>query len=193
MATVSPGELVVQHAVQQLLNGADDARNADTLAFARLIGARLHANNLLLLGLGSNELAALFARHFPRFKADIDLPIAVASSPHWQFITELRDLLLSHDVTASASADDAHCLATIVATACERPDHLWRDLGLNGRDDVSAILVRHYPRLVARNVNALRWKKFLAQEVALAHGRPVTHAPGCPGCEDYAHCYPDKT
>ncbi|SAL06314.1 hydrogenase [Caballeronia calidae] len=188
MVTASP----VEHIEQQLLADACDAGNADTVAFARLIGIRLHAQELRLLGLGSAELAALFARHFPRFKIDIALPIAVISSPHRQFISELRDLLLSHDVTAAVSSDDAHCLAAIVATACQRPDHLWRDLGLSGRDDVSAILARHYPRLVARNVNALRWKKFLAQEVALAHGRPATFAPGCPGCEDFAHCYPDK-
>jgi nitrogen fixation protein NifQ len=36
----------------------------------------------------------------------------------------------------------------------------------------------------------LRWKKFLAQEVALANGREPTFAPGCPGCEDFSLCYP---
>jgi nitrogen fixation protein NifQ len=46
---------------------------------------------------------------------------------------------------------------------------------------------RHYPAFIARNVKALRWKKFLALEVALANGRPVTFARGCPGCEDFAY------
>jgi nitrogen fixation protein NifQ len=41
-------------------------------------------------------------------------------------------------------------------------------------------------------VKNLRWKKFLAQEVALANGRAVTFAPGCPGCEDFAFCYPER-
>jgi nitrogen fixation protein NifQ len=176
-----------------LIACALDPASADTVAFARLIAARMRSRELLLLGLGRSELDALIARHFPRSTQPADLPHAMLWSPHWPFVRELRALLLAHDVTAAAHPADAHCLATIIATACLRPDHLWRDLGLSGRDDVTAILERHYPRLVERNVNALRWKKFLAQEVALAQGRPVTGAPGCPGCEDFAFCYPAET
>ncbi|SAK54365.1 hydrogenase [Caballeronia arationis] len=173
-----------------LIACADDPASADTVAFARLIGARIGSGELLLLGLSRTELDALIARHFPRAAKRAGLPHAMLWSPHWAFVSELRALLLAHDVTAATHPTDAHCLATIIATACLRPDHLWRDLGLSGRDDVTAILERHYPGLVERNVNALRWKKFLAQEVALAHGRAVTGAPGCPGCEDFGFCYP---
>ncbi|WP_250453166.1 nitrogen fixation protein NifQ [Caballeronia sp. ATUFL_M2_KS44] len=179
-------------AARRLIACARDANDPDAITFARLIGARLDADDLILLGLGAEELAALLDRHFERPHLGVRLPTALRASPHREFIGELRALLWSLDVTAAAHPADAHCLATIIATACERPDHLWRDLGLRGRDDVSAILQRHYPALVARNTNAMRWKKFLAQEVALAHGRAVTFAPGCPGCEDYAHCYPAR-
>ena len=52
------------------------------------------------------------------------------------------------------------------------------------------LLSRHYPALVAHNTANLRWKAFLAQEVALAQGRLPGPAPGCPGCEDFGHCFP---
>jgi nitrogen fixation protein NifQ len=184
--------LETERAAHALLSRALNPAAADTIAFARLIGARLHARELVLLGLSRNELGALVERHFPHALDDVDLPVAVLLSPHSEFVNELRELLLHHDVTAATYAADAHCLATIISTACLRPDHLWRDLGLTGRDDVTDILQRHYPDLVTRNVKQMRWKKFLAQEVALANGRVITHAPGCPGCEDFAYCYPGE-
>lgn len=98
--------------------------------------------------------------------------------------------LLLRDASRAVRADDAECVAGIVAHACLRPDHLWRDLGLDGRDAVSGMLARYFPALAARNVAHLRWKKFLAMEVAAQLGQPPVPAPGCPGCEDYAHCFP---
>ncbi len=52
------------------------------------------------------------------------------------------------------------------------------------------MLTRHYPELIVRNVENLRWKKFLAQQVAHANGVAPMYAPGCPGCEDFGFCYP---
>ena len=69
------------------------------------------------------------------------------------------------------------------------PDHLWRDLGLSGREDVTALLTRHYPGLAARNVRNLRWKQYLAYAACEHAGLPPAAAPGCPGCEDHEHCY----
>jgi nitrogen fixation protein NifQ len=175
-----------------LLAYAVDPTASETITFARLIGAKVQTDEMLLLGLGRDELSALIARHFPGALSDTDLPITVAWSPHRLFVNELCALLLRYDQTAATNPADARCLATIIATACLRPDHLWRDLRLSGRDDVTSILERHYPELIGRNVNEMRWKKFLAQEVALANGRAITFAPGCPGCEDFQHCYPQE-
>ncbi|VVE45166.1 NifQ family protein [Pandoraea pneumonica] len=80
-------------------------------------------------------------------------------------------------------------MATILATACLRPDHLWRDLGLSGRDDVTALLTHFFPTLAAENTLNLRWKRFLAEACAQAYGRAAAPAPGCPGCEAFGECY----
>ncbi|RQH07127.1 nitrogen fixation protein NifQ [Paraburkholderia dinghuensis] len=185
-----PGPIRDGRAGSAMLAHAVDPTAPDTITFARLIGAKAQSNEMLLLGLGRDELSALIARHFPRGLSDTVLPTTMVWSPHRLFVSELCALLLQHDRTAATNPADSRCLATIIATACLRPDHLWRDLGLSGRDDVTNIFERHYPDLIERNVNGLRWKKFLPQEVALANGRAITFAPGCPGCEDFQHCYP---
>ncbi|KND60831.1 Nitrogenase FeMo-cofactor synthesis molybdenum delivery protein NifQ [Candidatus Burkholderia verschuerenii] len=163
------------------------------MLFARLIGARIDGGDLPLLGLDRDAFAALMTRHFPRDTATPRPPLAVLQTPHRAFVRDLHGLLMWHDRIAAENADDARCLASIIAAAALRPDHLWRDLGLSGRDDVTAMLGRHYPELIARNTENLRWKKFLAQEVAHANGVAPTCAPGCPGCEDYGFCYPAET
>ncbi|WP_109479534.1 nitrogen fixation protein NifQ [Paraburkholderia sp. C35] len=176
--------------VARLLDGAQQCDAADTVMFARLIGAKVASNEMLHLGLTRAALDTLRARHFPGALPWHGVPEHIAASEHQSFVDTMRALLLQHESSLDAIHADAQCLATIIASACLRPDHLWRDLGLNGRDDVTAILTRHYPQLVARNTDNTRWKKFLARELAFAEGREPVPAPGCPGCEDYGFCYP---
>jgi nitrogen fixation protein NifQ len=178
--------------VARWLEHAAHRDSPDTVMFARLLGAKLASGDLLHLGLTRAALDGLRARHFPAAASLHDAPGHIAASVHQPFVDALRALLLHHESSLAATDADAQCLATIIATACLRPDHLWRDLGLDGRDDVTAILTRHYPQLVARNTDGTRWKKFLARELALAEGRAPAPAPGCPGCEDYGFCYPSR-
>jgi nitrogen fixation protein NifQ len=181
------------------LSVATDPACADTRLFAKLIAARDAHDELALLGLQPSEWRTLLARHFTHATvpalpqvvsifADTDTS-ASANNEHTAFVHTLRALLLGH-ASAAIHADDAHCTATIIAHACLRPDHLWRDLGLAGRDEVTWMLTRYFPTLVALNVANLRWKKFLAGQRALSVGLQPGPAPGCPGCEDYGHCFP---
>ena len=78
--------------------------------------------------------------------------------------------------------DTTPLVSSVLTRACLRPDHLWRDLGLSGREDVTALLTRHYPGLAARNVRNLRWKQYLAYAACEHAGLPPAAAPGCPGC-----------
>ncbi|MDR8726795.1 nitrogen fixation protein NifQ [Burkholderia pseudomultivorans] len=183
---------------QTLLAGAADAADAadfDARLFSALVAARACRDELALLGLSRQQLTRLLARHFPHLSSDdaaaFVSPFSAPVLPpaHSTFVTALHSLLM-HDANPAVAAADADCIASIVAHACLRPDHLWRDLGLDGRDAVSAMLDRYFPALAARNVANLRWKKFLAQETAMSLGVPAGPAPGCPGCEDYGFCFP---
>jgi nitrogen fixation protein NifQ len=176
-----------------LLAGAIDASSPDAILFAQLIAARDSRDELALTGLSRVRLNALLARHFPLCEQPITsanpVVVALQNEGHAEFVAALQALLLEHQGPA-VRHDDAECLASFVAHACLRPDHLWRDLGLSGREAVSAMLERYFPTLVARNIANLRWKKFLAQELALSKGDKPGPAPGCPGCEDFALCFP---
>lgn len=185
-----------QRARQSLLSAAANADTPDARLFGTLVAARARRNELGLLGLSHPQLAAVQARQFPRLPAADAAALvptaatALLPSTHAAFVATLHARLMD-DANPAVDHDDAGCLASIIAHACLRPDHLWRDLGLDGRDAVSAMLDRYFPALAARNVAHLRWKKFLAQEVAASLDVPPGPAPGCPGCEDFGFCFPD--
>ncbi|CAG4886254.1 nitrogen fixation protein NifQ [Paraburkholderia saeva] len=176
----------------ELLAAAGKFLTPDARLFARLIAAREVRGEIALLGVSQNDLHDLFRRHFPGAATPPHIPVLPVTLPataHADFLRALTALLLAH-ANPAANEDDTRCVAEIVAHACLRPDHLWRDLGLSGRDDVTAMLGRYFPTLVIRNTTNLRWKKFLARELALAQGRAPGPAPGCPGCEDFGFCFP---
>ena len=184
-----------ERALQSLLAGAADADSPDAHLFGALVAARACRNELALLGLSPAQLSGLLARQFPHLRpADASALVSIGTitplpSSHAPFVATLHTLLM-RDAHPAVAHDDADCVAAIIAHACLRPDHLWRDLGLAGRDAVSAMLDRYFPALAARNVANLRWKKFLAREVAVSLGQPPGPAPGCPGCEDFGFCFP---
>ncbi|WP_408279382.1 nitrogen fixation protein NifQ [Paraburkholderia sediminicola] len=173
----------------QWLAAATDAASPDTRLFVRLIAARDVRDELTLLGLPQPAWRALLERHFVHAPASLPALPPVDTSEHAAFVETLHALLLTY-ASAAVDTNDARCLASIVAHACLRPDHLWRDLGLAGREEVTWMLTRYFPTLVVLNVDNLRWKKFLAQQRALSLGLQPGPAPGCPGCEDYGHCFP---
>ncbi|MCF1370757.1 nitrogen fixation protein NifQ [Burkholderia cenocepacia] len=184
-----------EDALQSLHFAAANADVPDAQLFGTLVTARAGRNELSLLGLSPDQFTGLLARQFPHLRSvdTIALTSAVAPLPlpatHSAFVATLHARLMD-EANPAVARDDADCLAAIIAHACLRPDHLWRDLGLDGRDAVAAMLARFFPTLAARNVAHLRWKKFLAQEVAASLGVPPGPAPGCPGCEDFGFCFP---
>jgi len=173
---------------EALSGGADRARSTDARLFARLVAAREVRGELALLGLSRQQLAGLVERHFVVGLRE-SATVVIGDADHAAFVAAMRELLTGF-ASADVDRDDLLCVATIVSHACLRPDHLWRDLGLGGRDDVTAMLERFFPALVARNVDGMRWKKFLARELALTSGATPGPAPGCPGCEDFGFCFP---
>jgi nitrogen fixation protein NifQ len=192
----APLDARVAERTTKWLAAATNAALPDTQLFARLIAARDVRDELALLGLPQPVWRALLERYFVHAAAlaVVAAPLStlppVDTSEHAAFVDTLRALLLTYS-SPTVDANDAHVLASIIAHACLRPDHLWRDLGLAGREEVTWMLTRYFPMLVGLNVDNLRWKKFLAQQCALSLGLEPGPAPGCPGCEDYGHCFPD--
>ena len=80
-------------------------------------------------------------------------------------------------------------MAQIVARSCQGQDHLWQDMGLWSRNQLSALMLRNFPDLAARNVNNMKWKKFIYKQLCVAEGIYTCRAPSCEICVDYDHCF----
>ena len=74
-----------------------------------------------------------------------------------------------------------------------RPNHLWQDLGLRNRGELSALMRRHFEPLADRNVNDMKWKKFLYRMICRDEGFRLCTAPSCAECDDFAVCFGDES
>lgn len=158
-------------------------------AFAAMaINARLGKSALGgWMGLSATQFAKLMRRHFPGAK----IPLGVRSklqrpktrSLEWD---ELRHLLVSHRAGKDVSE---LFMADIVCTACLGSNHLWEDLGLFNRKELSALMGRNFPTLAARNIKDMKWKKFLYKQLCIMEGIYICRAPSCEECSEYDVCF----
>ncbi len=80
-------------------------------------------------------------------------------------------------------------LAAMIARRCKFPHHLWQDLGLRNRGELSRLMQRHFTTLAARNSNDMKWKKFLYRLVCRSEGFSLCVAPVCSDCNEFANCF----
>ena len=134
------------------------------------------------LGLGAETFERLLADYFPgQAPAAVERP--VAEIPEWE---DLHKLLADERANQYASEN---WLAVIVATACAGSDHLWQDLGLASRDELSKLMWINFPGLACANTGDMKWKKFLYRQFCSREGIYVCPAPSCGECKDYAKCF----
>ncbi|AWP24420.1 hypothetical protein C4901_14700 [Acidiferrobacter sp. SPIII_3] len=150
-------------------------------AFAGVL-SRFHT-----LGLDSREFSALRRRHLAGHADDETAPEAggcdaLRAEEHG----ELVELLLAHRADESR---ETLWLAFTIATACLGDNHLWQDMGLCGREELSGLLRRHFTALYERNVHNMKWKKFFYKELCRQAQVALCKAPSCRVCSDYAACF----
>jgi nitrogen fixation protein NifQ len=80
-------------------------------------------------------------------------------------------------------------MIAIIVAGCLGSDHLWQDLGLWSRSQLSAMLHYNFPELAAKNDQDMKWKKFLYKQLCEAEGLYLCRAPSCNVCIDYPKCY----
>jgi nitrogen fixation protein NifQ len=137
-------------------------------------------------GLAAGAIAALLADYFPHaprapFALDgVDAPVV-------EMEEELvRDLLLGYGRPGDATAATLACL---VARRAMRDHHLWQDLGLFERGELTRLLSRHFPGLAAGNTKNMRWKKYFYRKLCEAEGFSLCTAPTCTACADFSLCF----
>ena len=83
----------------------------------------------------------------------------------------------------------AEWITTIVVNGCMGNDHLWQDLGLWSRQELSTLMQRNFPSLAAQNDRDMKWKKFIYKQLCLQEGIYTCRAPSCEVCVDYQQCF----
>ena len=159
-------------------------------ALARMLASQIEGGGVLPTGLGLSpvEFAALLARHFP----GVTLPPACRRPPPtWdpRLLEEKEELIKLLDLHRAGRDASERWMSVIVATGCMADDHLWQDLGLWSRRDLSEIMVRNFPELAAKNDRDMKWKKFLYKQLCQQEGVYLCRAPSCAVCCDYARCF----
>jgi nitrogen fixation protein NifQ len=104
---------------------------------------------------------------------------------------EIEDVaaLLQDGAHEGLDVDAARWLAQIVSVACLGADHLWQDLRLRSRDDLSRLLQDWFPSLAARNTGNMKWKKFFYKQLCERAELQICKSPSCAACSDYAVCF----
>jgi nitrogen fixation protein NifQ len=161
-------------------------------AFASMIATRAAGGGAMppWLGLDPAAFHCLMRCHFPgvAWRDFLDAIGGATSSPavRGEERDELVRLMLMHK---AGDAPSEVWMAQVVAAGCLASDHLWQDLGLWNRADLTALMRRNFPSLAGRNVNDMKWKRFLYKQLCEAEGIYTCRAPSCEVCTDYHACF----
>ena len=124
---------------------------------------------------------------FPQAKAQLACGDALARADDEAC---LFDLLISNVTTGTAY----ECLlAGMLARRAQRPNHLWQDLGLRHRGELSALMTEHFAPLARRNRSDMKWKKFFFRTICRDGDYALCTAPSCGECSDFDNCFSEET
>ena len=139
------------------------------------------------LGLEPYQFDHLLKRCFPG--ADIERQAQSGKNLDFSRMLEREDLEKLLSKFRSSAVAESEWIAAIIVSACLGSDHLWQDLGLWSRKELSALLAHNFPDLAALNTKDMKWKKFLYKQLCEAEGLYLCRAPSCEVCVDYRQCF----
>lgn len=139
------------------------------------------------LGLSPAAFHCLMLHHFPGASSRaIGATGLELRDDRLEEVEELVQLML---IDKAGESPSEVWMGYVVATGCMAPDHLWQDLGLWSRKDLTALMRRNFPALAALNVKDMKWKKFLYKKLCESEGIYACRAPSCEACTDYYACF----
>lgn len=182
-----------QRVFARLITHAAGAGNDE--AFAAMIATRVYEGGALppWLGLEPAAFRCLLAHHFPGLRdtrfvrlSGVRAGLTTAQDPRREERDELVRLMLMHKTGESPSEV---WMAQVVAAGCMGSDHLWEDLGLRDRGQLTGLMRRNFASLAALNVRDMKWKRFLYKQLCEAEGIYTCRSPSCEVCRDYHVCF----
>jgi nitrogen fixation protein NifQ len=102
---------------------------------------------------------------------------------------QLRALLDRFRVDTTPLSD---WMTSIVARRAMSPRHLWQDLGLLERSELSRLMIEWFPTLASANVDNMKWKKFFYRKLCELEGFSLCAAPTCRECGDFDNCFGEE-
>jgi nitrogen fixation protein NifQ len=108
-------------------------------------------------------------------------------------VADLRALLLDHAAERHHGSPALAAVVETVALASLGDNHLWQDLQLPSRAELSALMRHWFPALVAKNQGDMKWKKFLYKQLCEREELFICKAPSCEVCTDWPVCFGPET
>jgi len=139
------------------------------------------------LGLGEEDFRQMLAHHFPGINAGRFAGLGEEMDP--QRVDEMVDLNRPLHKNRSGRTNSELWMVEIVIAGCMGNDHLWQDLGLWNRSDLSKLMLDNFEPLAKRNDKDMKWKKFLYKQLCETEGIYTCRAPSCEVCKDYDKCF----
>jgi nitrogen fixation protein NifQ len=178
---------------KSLAASACDPFDSHVLACLFAISAAESASDCTLaeaLGLSGKALRGAIDQYFPSAISHLesfglDCEIAVED--------EERSLRMLLQRSRSTAGPLSSLLTILVARRAMRPNHLWQDLGLTNRDELSALMLRHFTPLALRNKQDMKWKKFFYRMICRDDSYRLCVAPSCSECSDFNGCFGDES
>lgn len=186
-------------AAYHLLTGCHpaDARIDDDFSFDRHVLASILAVAAMedgvvaeRAGLAAEDFASLMAQWFPAACGVGIAWRAEEGKPEDDEVAMVRDLLLAE---RSSEGEAGRFLAAMIARRAMEPNHLWEDLGLRDRSELTRLLSRHFGPLAARNTRNMRWKRFFYRALCESDGFVMCTTPVCTECRDFDLCFGDES
>lgn len=141
-------------------------------------------------GLSPATLVDVVRREFPHAAPLFERAVPLDAPLHLEEDERcLRELLTR---SASEGTPYEQALACLIARRCQRPNHLWQDLGLRNRRELSWLMERHFPLLARKNSQDMKWKKFLYRVICRDEGFSICTAPSCSECSDFDSCFGEE-
>jgi nitrogen fixation protein NifQ len=141
-------------------------------------------------GLAAADLASLMAHWFPNACGLGVVWHAQEAAAEDDEIAMVRDLLLAH---RSSEGDAGRWLAAMIARRSMEPNHLWEDLGLRDRSELTRLLTRHFGPVAVRNTKNMRWKRLFYRMLCQDDGLVMCSTPVCTNCSDFNLCFGDES
>jgi nitrogen fixation protein NifQ len=176
----------METAVRDLLLQARRPQDLDTLVLAGVIGMAQKAGRKPLIR-GLSE--ARFQKLLNEFFIGVVLENGSGAAPRADNGDEFNDLVELLLDNRTRPSEPSAWLAYATASAAMGENHLWQDMGLPNRRNLSDFLRLRFEPLAVLNTADMKWKKFFYRQLCERAGVLICKSPHCAECTDYGVCF----